>query len=96
MKKTFNTPEDFYKNAMISIQQVLGSKLRTLGVTIDEIPELVANEELNRYTSDIVDGIILEMYEYRGIKLLEVEWTGNSVKQRDINKDEREFDREIL
>lgn len=95
MKKKFNTPEEFYENAMEGIQKVLGQKLRILGVNADEIPELVANKELNRYTSEIVDDIILEMYEYKGIRLLEVEWTGNGIRQRDISKDERDFDRAV-
>ena len=93
MKKNFNTPEDFYKNAMTNITQVIGNKLKTLGVEAFEIPFLVECGELNRYTSEPVDEIVLEMYEYRGIKIAEFEWTGNGVKQRDINPDERDFDR---
>jgi len=95
MNKTFNSPEDFYKNAMIGINQVIGSKLRTLGVELEEIPELVEQNLLCRYTSDIVDGIVLERYDYKDIMLAEFEWTQSGIKQRDINKDERTFDRGV-
>lgn len=95
MKKTFNSPEEFYKVAMEDIQATLGQKLRILGVVAEDIKDLVDEGHLLRYTSDEVDGIILEMYEYKGIRLMEVEWTSNSVKQRDINPDERSFERNI-
>lgn len=91
MKKSYNSPEDFYEDAMISINHTLGSKLRTLGVTVEEIGELVNKQLLNRYTSEMIDGTVLEMYEYNGIRLLEVEWTKQGVKIRDINKDERDI-----
>jgi len=91
MKKTFNTPEDFYKNAMIGINHVIGQKLRTLGVEVSEIPGLVEQNLLCRYSSDIVDGIVLERYDYKDIMLAEFEWTQDGIKQRDINRDERDI-----
>jgi hypothetical protein len=89
--RTYDNINDFYSNAMIAINRQLGSKLRTLGVSIEELPELLETNQLARYQSNIVDGIILEMYEYKGIRLIEVEWSGAGIKQRDINKDEREI-----
>ena len=91
MQKTFNSPEDFYKNAMVSITQTIGNKLRTLGVEAMEIPYLINEGLLVRYTSDNVDGTILERYDYKDIMLAEFEWTSNGIKQRDINKDERDI-----
>lgn len=93
MQKTFNSPEDFYKNAMVCINQVIGNKLKTLGLEASEIPFLVNDERLIRWSSDIVDGIVLERYDYQGIMLAEFEWTSNGIKQRDINKDERDIRR---
>ena len=93
MQKTFNSPEDFYKNAMVSITQTIGNKLRTLGVEASNIPYLINEGLLVRYTSDNVDGIILERYDYKDIMLAEFEWNNNGIKQRDINKDERDIRR---
>lgn len=95
MRKTFNTPEEFYKNAMLQIQEVIGNKLKMLGIEAFEIPFLIDMQDLNRHTEDEVDGVIVETYEYRGIKLIEVEWTGNGIKQKDIHKDERDFNRDL-
>ena len=95
MKRSFDSPEEFYKNAMISINQVVDAKLKLLGVETTEMGDLIESGDLARYNSDPVDGIILEMYEYKGIRLVEIEWTSNGVKQRDINPDERDFDRTI-
>lgn len=92
--RTYNNINTFYADAMIAINRQLGSKLRMLGVTIDEIPALLESNQLARYQSEIVDGIILEMYEYNGIRLIEVEWSKEGIKQRDINKDERDMARE--
>lgn len=93
MTRTFDNVDTFYKDAMINITQQLGSKLRALGVSVNEIPQLIETKQLARYTSDIVDGIILEAYEYKGIRLIEVEWSKEGIKQRDINKDERDIRR---
>lgn len=95
MQRTFDNVDTFYKDAMINITQQLGNKLRALGVTLDELPELINNGDVKRYTSELVDGIILEAYEYKGIRLIEVEWSKEGIKQRDINKDERELNRTI-
>lgn len=95
MQRTFDNVDTFYKDAMINITQQLGSKLRALGVTLDELPELINSGDVIRLTSDLVDGIILEAYEYKGIRLIEVEWSKEGIKQRDINKDERGFNRTI-
>jgi hypothetical protein len=94
MKRTFDNVDTFYKDAMINITQQLGSKLRALGIGLDELPELINNGDLVRLTSDQVDGIILEVYEYKGIRLIEVEWSNEGIKQRDINQDETTFKRE--
>jgi hypothetical protein len=91
MKRTFDNVDTFYKDAMINITQQLGSKLRALGIGLDELPELINNGDLVRLTSDQVDGIILEVYEYKGIRLIEVEWSNEGIKQRDINQDEKEI-----
>lgn len=91
MQRTFDNVDTFYKDAMINITQQLGNKLRALGVTLDELPELINNGDVVRLTSDLVDGIILEAYEYKGIRLIEVEWSKEGIKQRDINKDERDI-----
>lgn len=93
MKKDFNTPDDFYKNAMEQVYQVIGNKLKVLGVDSTELPYLVNEGLLVRYTSDEVDGIVLERYDYIGIMLAEFEWTSKGIKQRDIHKDERDFNR---
>lgn len=91
MKKPFNTPEEFYKHAMVGVNQVVGSKLRILGVELEEIPALVEAGLLNKYNSEEHEGTIKEYYEYRGIKLAEFEWRIDGIKQRDINKDERDI-----
>ena len=91
MQRTFDNVDTFYKDAMINITGQLGNKLRALGVSVKEIPTLVNNGDLVRYTSNLVDGIILEAYEYKGIRLIEVEWSKEGIKQRDINKDERDI-----
>lgn len=91
MKRTFDNIDTFYKDAMINITQQLGSKLRMFGYTSEDIPELVNSTRLQRWSSDLVDGIILEHYELDGITLIEVEWSKEGIKQRDINKDERDI-----
>ena len=91
MNKEFNTADEFYDKAMAGITQAIGSKLRVLGVNPTDIPYLISEGRLNRYTSDEVDGVILEMYEYDVIRLAEFEWSTNGIKQRDINKDERDI-----
>lgn len=91
MKKNFNSPEDFYKEAMEDISKIISSKLRTLGVEVGEIQGLIEQNLLCKYTSDIVDGIVLERYDYKDIMLAEFEWTQSGIKQRDINRDEREI-----
>lgn len=93
MQRTFDNVDTFYKDAMINITQQLGSKLRALGVTLDELPELINSGDVVRLTSDLVDGIILEAYEYKGIRLIEVEWSKEGIKQRDLNRDERDIRR---
>lgn len=95
MKKEYNTPDDFYREAMQGILKRVGEKLQLLGVDARTLPELIELGDLSRYTSDAVDGIVLERYDYKGIMLEEFEWTSNGIKQRDIQKDETDFNRNI-
>lgn len=94
MKKDFDTPEEFYAEAMAGILKIVGDKLQTLGVDSRTLPDLVETGDLGRYTSEEVDGTVLERYDYNGIMLAEFDWTSHGIKQRDIHKDEREFNRE--
>ena len=95
MHQTFNTPEDFYRNAMEGIHKILHTKLEMLGVSPEELPYLVEEGILERVAAETDDDKVLEVYSYKGIKLIEVIWTTNGIKQVDIHKDEREFNRNI-
>lgn len=93
MKKTYDNLNDFYADAVEDIHKTLARKMRLVGLRAEDVQPEIDAGNLIRDTTKIVGSIITEHYIYKGILLLTIEWTPKGMNYKDINKDERTFDR---